>query len=423
MESAALRAGQSKERTMSRSPGRVTRVALAGILVAGLAVCDDNDNPFGPALDRPVDAQLAGQGRDIFRFDTFGDEVFWTDTLLMHVVIETSVSPSLALQVGLKVDSDALPQAVKDGLAGGQINLNDPATTVTLLKLNAVVGVKGTVASVGGQDTLARVGITCALCHSTVDNSLGPGIGHRLDGWPNRDLNPGAIIALSPALTAAQKAVYNSWGKGKYDPRYNRDGINLPIVLPPAFGLRKVRSEIYTGDDTISYWNAYVAVTQMHGQGSFRDDRLGINLVRTPDLVTSKLPALREYQHSLETPPPANGTFDAAAAQRGQAVFNGAARCSTCHLPIRAFSDVNAGRLHAAAETGMEAVYATRSVTKRYRTTPLRGLWRPPLLQGPYFHDGSAATLEEVVQHYNSVRHLNLTAQQMADLVEYLKTL
>jgi mono/diheme cytochrome c family protein len=408
---------------MSQRARKLAGTALPFVLVGALAMCDDNDNPIGPDLDRPVDPQLAAQGREIFRFDTFGDEVFWTDTLRLNQVIQTSVSPKTALQVGLKVDADALPQAVKDAIQAGQVNLDDPGTTVTLLKLNAVVGVQGTVENVNGRETLTRVGITCALCHSTVDNSFAPGIGERLDGWPNRDLNVGAIIALSPAVPAAQKAVFNSWGKGKYDPRFNIDGKNLPAVLPPAFGLRKVRNEIYTGDDTVSYWNAYVAVTQMHGKGTFIDPRLNIHITNTPDLVTPKLRALREYQHSLQTPAPMSGSFDAAAAERGRAVFTGAGRCSGCHIPERSFTDINLGRLHAPAETGMEPVYASRSITKRYRTTPLRGLWRPPVLQGPYFHDGSAATLEDVVEHYNRVRNLNLTAQQKRDLVEYLKTL
>jgi mono/diheme cytochrome c family protein len=217
--------------------------------------------------------------------------------------------------------------------------------------------------------------------------------------------------------------VYSSWGPGLYDPRFSIDGQNVPVVQPPAFGLRTVRNELYTGDDTISYWNAYVAVTQMHGQGTFVDPRLGISVVSSQDLVTSKLPALRDYQHSLETPDPAAGSFDATAAARGQAVFVGRARCSTCHIPQRAFTDINSGRLHAPAETGMDPAYAARSVTKRYRTTPLRGLWNPPQLQGPYFHDGSAATLEDVIDHYDTVFDLELTATQKQDLVEYLKSL
>ena len=389
-------------------------------LVLTLSVCDEDSDPLGPELDRTVDPQLVTQGKEIFRFDTFGDESFWTDTLRMHQVIASGVSPTTALQVGLKVDVEALPQSLRDDLAAGRVNLNSPATTVALLKLNAVVGLKGTVQTVAGRDTLTRVGITCALCHSTVDDSFAPGIGRRLDGWANRDLNPGAIIALSPALTAAQKAVYNSWGKGKYDPRFSIDGRNFPVVLPHALGLRKVRNELYTGDDSISYWNAYVAVTQMHGQGTFVDPRLGINVVRSPDLVTPKLPALRDYQHSLEAGAAPAGSVDAAAADRGRVVFN--ARCARCHLPERAFTDINSGRLHEPSETGMEATYAARSVTRKYRTTPLRGLWRPHA-RGPYFHDGSAATLEAVVDHYDRVLSLGLGAQQKTDLVAYLKTL
>ncbi|HET9986242.1 MAG TPA: hypothetical protein VFQ38_21765 [Longimicrobiales bacterium] len=391
--------------------------ALAAPLVFGAPRAADD------AVRRRLDQQLAAQGKQIFRYDTFGDEVFWTDTLRHHEVIEHSVSPEMALQVGLKVDADALPQSVKDALKAGKVDLKSPATTVTLLKLNAVVGLKGTVRTVGGRDTLTRLGITCALCHSTVDNSFAPGIGHRLDGWPNRDLNVGAIVALSPKLTAAQKAVYTSWGKGMYDARYNIDGKNLPTVLPPAFGLRAVRKVIYTGDDTISYWNAYVAVTQMHGQGSFTDRRLGIHLVRTPDLVTPTLPALRFYQHSLNTPAPVPGSYDAAAAQRGRAVFTGAGQCSTCHLPQAAYTDVNQGILHDPAQVGQDPVQAARSVTKKYRTTPLRGLYHPPELVGPYFHDGSAKTLDAVVDHYVRLRSLRLSPQQRHDLVEFLKTL
>ena len=400
---------------------------VAGIiaLTGALTVCggSEEDEVFGPIRTEPLNPTLVAEGRRIFRFDTFGNEAFWTDTARLHEVIRSSVSPSTALSVGLKVDADTLPQAVKTALQAGQIDLNNPATTITLLKLGAVVGVVGTVQTVGGRDTLTRVGITCALCHTTVDNSFAPGIGRRLDGWANRDLNVGAIIALSPAITAAQKVVYNSWGKGKYDPRFNRDGQNKPVMMPVAFGLRQVRNELYTGDDTISYWNNYVAVTQMHGQGSFVDPRLNINLVRTPDLVGPKLAALREYQHSLDTPPAPAGTFDAAAAERGRTLFNGAARCAQCHIPESAFTDINQNRLHAAAETGMEPTYAQRSITKRYRTTPLRGLWRPPQLQGPYFHDGSAATLDAVVDHYARVLTLNLSAAQKKDLVEYLKSL
>ena len=385
--------------------------ALVG--VAALQSCE-GDRVMGPRLD----PQLVAEGKEIFRYDTFGDEQYWTDTLRMHEVIQSAVSPRAALSVGLKVDVEALPQAVLDAIAAGQVDLDDPAVTVTLLKLNAVVGAKGTVETINGRDTLTRFGITCAVCHSTVDNSFAPGIGKRLDGWPNTTLNPGAIVALSPAVDAATKAVLNSWGPGKYDPRINFDGKNTPLVLPPAYGLRGVDKETFTAEGPVSYWNAYVAVTQMHGQGNFSDPRLGVNIVQTPDLVTSKLPALAEYQLSLEAPPAPEGSYDVAAALRGRTVFNGAGRCVTCHLGPN-FTDVNTGKLHAPSETGMDPAYAERTTQKAYRTTPLRGLWQ----HAPYFHDGSAATLVDVVEHYNSVRSLNLTDAQKRDLVEYLKTL
>jgi mono/diheme cytochrome c family protein len=338
----------------------------------------------------------------------------------MHEVIRTSVSPSMALGVGLKVDVDALPQEVIDGISSGDLSVEDPATTVALLGLGAVVGVIGQVDE--ATNTLTHVGITCAFCHSTVDDSFAPGIGSRLDGWPNRSLNVGAIVALSPALTEDQKAVYNSWGPGMYDPRYNLDGQNIPVVLPPAFGLRHVKMETYTGDDVVSYWNAYVAITQMHGHGHFVDARIGVDVDNPPDLVSSKLEPLRAYQLSLEAPAPVEGEFDAGAALRGREVFNGLAGCASCHLG-GALTDVGANRLHAAAAVGQDPAYALRSVTKLYRTTPLRGLWHPPQLMGPYFHDGSAPTLEAVVDHYVELFGLDLTWEHKADLVEYLKTL
>jgi mono/diheme cytochrome c family protein len=393
-----------------------------------LIACDRSDDgtvvsPVGVnpafAAQGSSNPSAVATGQKIFRFDTFGDETFWTDTLRMHEVIRTSVSPKTALSVGLKVDADLLPAAVKAGIANKTIDLDAPATTVTLLKLGAVVGVIG---QVDASNTLTRVGITCALCHSTVDNSFAPGIGSRLDGWPNRSLNVGAIVALSPAPTAAQKAVYNSWGPGKYDPRFNIDGKNIPVVLPPAFGLRHVKREIYTGDGVISYWNAYVAITQMHGHGKFVDARIGVSVNNPPDLVSAKLDPLRAYQFSLEAPEPVAQNVNRAAAQRGRAVFNGAARCAGCHLSD-ALTDVNANKLHDASEVGQDPAYATRSATKQYRTTPLRGLWHPPQLVGPYFHDGSAPTLEAVVNHYMQLLSLKLTTEQKADLVEYLKTL
>jgi mono/diheme cytochrome c family protein len=390
---------------------------FASALVACIALVSCNTARSESNVE-PLDPALVAQGKDIFRFDTFGDEKYWTDTLHMDKVITGGVSPKTALSVGLKVDVDALPKAVKDALAAGKVNLDDPKVTVTLLKLNAVVGVKGQVSTVNGRDTLVRFGVTCALCHSTVDNSFAPGIGKRLDGWPNTTLNPGAIVALSPAVPAATKAVLNTWGAGKYDPRTNLDGKSTPLVIPPAYGLRGVAKETFTAEGPVSYWNAYVAVTQMHAQGSFSDPRIGVNVVQTPDLVTSKLPALRNYQLSISKPAPPAGSYDAAAAARGRTVFTGAATCATCHTG-RTYSDINSGKLHAPSETGMDPQYAARTTQKAYRTTPLRGLWQ----HAPYFHDGSAKTLADVVDHYDVVRKLKLTTQQKHDLVEYLKTL
>jgi mono/diheme cytochrome c family protein len=386
-------------------------VAATAAALLGCGGSDDDD-----------DGALVTQGQQIFRFDTFGDEAQWTAKLRMHEVIRTSVDPTTALSVGLKVDSDALPQSVADGIKNGTGSLTNPTTTVALLKLNAVVGLMGNVVTVGGQDTVTSVGITCALCHSTVDNSFAPGIGKRLDGWPNRDLNPGAIIALSPALTAAQKAAYNSWGKGKYDPRFNIDGLSKPVVIPPAYGLEGIHRITFTGDgNEIAYWNRYVAVTQMGGLGTFTEPRLNLSITNgTVDLVSSKLPALQAYQLSIAAPPPPAASFDAAAAVRGQAVFQGAGRCSTCHTGDK-FTDANA-TLHSPADSMAEPEtpsYASRSATKQYRTSPLKGVWQ----HAPYFHDGSAPTLESVVQTYNTKRSLGLTAAQMADLAQYLKSL
>ena len=396
---------------------RLTLAALTAICLGGAVACR-NDDPAAKPGPAKLDPALVAEGKSVFRYDTYGNETFWTDTLRMHEVIAGGVSPRTALSVGLKVDMDTLPQAVRDGIVAGKVKLDDPATTVTLLKLGAVVGLIG---EVDATNHLTRVGVTCALCHSTVDNSFAPGIGHRLDGWPNRDLNVGAIIALSPAVPAATKAVYSGWGPGMYDARFNHDGLNIPVVIPPAFGLRYVSREIYTGDDTVSYWNSYVAITQMHGHGRFVDDRIGVNVQNPPDnLPASKLAALRAYQFSLEKPVAA--AFDTAAAARGQAIFNGPGQCASCHAGAQ-FTDVNAGILHSPADVAQDPAYAARSATGKYRTTPLRGLHHPPQLTGPYFHDGSAATLGDVVDHYIATRRLTLTAQQKAELVEYLKTL
>lgn len=354
-------------------------------------------------------ASVTESGETIFRHATFGDERHWTDTLRMHEVISSMVSPMTALAVGLKVDSEALPPGILD-----TVDLNDPATTVALLELDAVVGLRGTV--VDGE--LVEVGVTCALCHSDVDDSVLDGIGKRLDGYANRDLDPGAILALSPAFADAEsQEVLLSWGPGFYDPRFNQDGINHPVLIPPIYGLEGVPLETYTGDGPISYWNSYVAVTQMGAKGSFFDPRLDIAVNRRADLLTARLPALFAYQVSLPAPQPPAGSFDAAAAARGELVFSGAGNCASCHAGPH-FTDAGQ-RLHSAAEVGMEPLTAERSATGFYRTTPLRALWQHP----PYFHDGSAATLHDVVQHYDTHFDLGLTQAQQADLVEYLKSL
>jgi len=402
---------------------RSRRIGMATLSVAALTAgaafsgCEttktasDGTHPAATA-DRAVaqetSAALVAEGQRVFRFDTFGGEQVWTDTLRLHEVVEKNVDPTTALKVGLKVDADVLPPGIL-----GKVDLKSPATTVALLKMNAVVGIQATVDS---NNHIVRLGVTCALCHSTVDDSVMPGIGRRKDGWPNRDLNVGAIIALSPVLSADKKAVYASWGPGKYDPRYNQDGKNTPLVLPPAYGLAQVKNETYTAEGPISYWNAYVAVTQMGGQGNFSDPRLGIDVKHSPDMVSPKLPALRAYQHSLPAPPPPAGSFDVTVAERGRALFD--RTCESCHVGGSG-TDNNNGTLHAPAETGVDGAYAARTANKAYRTTPLRALWQHP----PYFHDGSAATLADVVAHYNRVRRLGLAAEQQRDLVEYLKSL
>lgn len=399
------------------------QLALYGAIAAAALLGACGGQSAGDSSDA-ANAAVIAEGKQTFRFDTFGDETKWTDALHMEQVVN-GVDPTTALAVGLKVDAEALPPAVVQGVQDGSISLTDPATTVALIKLNAVVGVQGTVETINGRDTVTRVGFTCALCHSTVDNSFATGIGKRLDGWPNRDLNVGAIVALSPSLDAAAKAVFNSWGPGKYDPRFNFDGQNGPQVIPPAYGLAGIRSITSTGDGSdIAYWNRYVAVTQMGGHGSFSDPRTGVNVTNgTDDRVSSKLAALQAYQLALAAPTPPASSFDPAAAARGQALFAGVAGCAACHSGPE-FTDANT-RLHPASDSMGEPEaagvpsYASRSATKQYRTAPLKGVWQ----HAPYFHNGSAATLTDVVNTYNTRRSLGLTPAQTADLVEYLKSL
>jgi hypothetical protein len=396
--------------------------------------------------------QLLEEGRHIFRFDTFGDEAFWGETLQLHQAL-ARVSPNAALALGLKVDLDALPPDVIAALQQGALDLDDPAITLTLLQLNAVLGVTG---FFNGQDQLQSVGFQCALCHSRVDDAFSaPGIpagsiGHRLDGWPNRDLNVGAIIAQAPDLSAFStilgvdaetvRMVLNSWGPGKFDAElildgkaFRPDGKTAATLIPPAFGLAGVNLHTWTGAwGTVTYWNAFVANLELHGQGTFFDPRLddpvqfpiaareGFGHVRhEPDLITAKLPALHFYQLALPAPTPPPGSFDPEAAARGDELFSGKARCATCHVePVWTEPGWN---LHTADEIGIDDFQANRAPDHRYRTAPLNGLWTHQ--KGGFYHDGRFATLLDVVTHYDSFFGLGLSDQDKNDLVEYLKSL
>ena len=375
-----------------------------GIFLA--AGCSDNNSSRSviPPPEPPIDGQAT------FRYDTYGDEAFWTDVLRFNEVVET-ITPETALAVGLKVDAEAVPA---DVLAS--VDLTDPATTVALLELDAVVGVNAEVAPDG---TVTRFGITCALCHSDVDDSVAPGIGARLDGWPAQDLNAGLIISLSPFFDDKPdlRAQLQSWGAGMYDPYWNLDGISDPVVIAPAYGLKDVALETYTGEGPVSYWNAYVAVTQMGGQGTFVEPALNIEVHADPDLVTPKLPALFDYQESLLAPVPPTGSYDMEAAERGKLLFDGKAGCAGCHSGDQ-YTDAGI-TLHEAHEVGADPLYATRTITRRYRTTPLRALWQHP----PYYHNGEFETLAEVVDHYDLVHNLGLTGTEKTNLEEFLKSL
>lgn len=385
-------------------------------------------------------------GRTIFRDDTFGSEAFWGEKLKLHQAIATGVSPKTALAVGLKVDVDAIPPAVVQALQRGEVNLDDPATTVTLLKLNSVVGVKGFFDEDG---SLRSMGITCALCHSTVDDSFAPGIGHRLDGWANRDLNVGAIVSLAPDLSAVTsllgvdeptlKTVLASWGPGKFDAEvfldgkaFRPDGKTAATLIPPAHGLAGVSLHTSTGWGSVTHWNAFVANLEMHGRGTFYDPRLNDPVkfpiaarermwdVRTDDdRITSKLAALHFYQLAIPAPTAPRGSFDAAGAQRGQAIFAGKADCARCHVPP-IFSEPG-WPMHTAEEIGIDDFQARRSPDERYRTTPLKGLWARA--KGGFYHDGRFATYRHVVDHYDRFFELQLSEQEKADLIEYLKSL
>ena len=430
-----------------------------------LAVCSNLISPPTWSADDPgyaaaqsqgeehrSDERVLDQGRRTFRFDTFGDEAYWGGTLRLHEAIEGSalggvgpgVSPRTALAVGLKVDVDALPETLVSDLKAGRVDLESPATTLALLRLNAVIGVTGFF----NGTALRSIGIQCALCHSTVDDSLAAGIGHRLDGWANRDLNVGAVVALAPDRSAVAmllqtdqatvRKVLGAWGPGKFDAEllldgkgFRPDGKTAATLIPPAFGLAGVNLHTWLGWGSVTHWNALVANLEMHGKGTFFDPRLsdpsqfpvaaraGFDDVRSDtDLISAKLPALHVYQLALPAPPPPAGSFDASAAARGKQVF-ATSRCTSCHVPPT-YTEPG-WNLHTARELGVDDFQANRGPTREYRTAPLRGLWTH--LKGGFYHDGRFATLRGVVDHYDAQFGLHLSEQEKADLIAYLKSL
>jgi len=394
------------------------------------------------------------QGRQVFRFSTFDDQAFWGDTLRLHEAIEGAklggvgpgLSPKAALAAGLKVDVDALPSQLIEQLKRGEVNLDDPAVTLALLKLNSVLGVTGYFKPDG---SLRSAGIQCALCHSTVDNSLAPGIGRRLDGWANRDLNVGGIISLAPNLQpfadllsvdqATVRKVLQSWGPGHFDAElaldgkaFRPDGKTSAVLIPPAFGLAGVNLHTWTGWGSVTYWNAFVANLEMHGKGNFFDPRLdnakqfpvaakaGFGHVRnSPDVITPQLAALHFYQLGLPAPTPPQGSFDEDAARRGEDLFKGTAKCSSCHVPP--LYTEPGWNMHTPSEVCVDRFQADRAPDKRYRTSPLNGLWTHT--KGGFYHDGRFNTLLDVVTHYDQCFSLGLSAQEKTDLVEFLKSL
>ena len=294
-------------------------------------------------------------------------------------------------------------------------------------------------------------GIQCALCHSTVDDSFAPGIGHRLDGWPNRDLNVGAIIAAAPDLSALAKVlnadeqtvrnVLTHWGPGKFDAElfldgqgFRPDGRTAATLIPPAFGLGGINLHTWTGWGSVPYWNAFVAVLEMHGKGRFFDPRLNdpvqfpvaarnnfgnVQIDPDDDRVTSKLSALQAYELSISSPVPPRGSFSPDAAEHGDALFSGKARCNTCHSePLWTEPGWN---LHTPGEVCVDDFQANRAPDHRYRTAPLGALFTHE--KGGFYHDGRFATLGDVVNHYDSCMSLGLTDSEKNDLVQYLLSL
>lgn len=427
----------------------------------GIAQRDDDERSL-----RGFDAQISDnasrmlrEGRRIFRFDTLGSEAFWGDKLKLHQAVAgaagggagAGLSPGMALTLGLKIDAAALPDDLVQAVKDRKVNLNDAGVTLQLLKLNAVVGLTGLFQSDG---RLRSLGIQCALCHSTVDKSFSTAdipagaIGNRLDGWPNRDINIGAIVALAPDLKAftdllgvdeaAVKRVLNGWGPGKFDAElildgkgFRPDGKSAATLMPAAFGLAGVNLHTYTGWGSVTHWNAMVSNLEMHGQGTFWDPRLNDaarfpiaakagfgNMRANPDLITSKLAALHFYQLSIPPPSEPVSPFDFGS-RRGQEIFNGKAKCATCHVPP--LYTEPGWNMHTPAEIGIDSFQADRSPDGRYRTTPLRGIIAKP--KGGFYHDGRFATLMDVINHYDDFLKLGLTFDEKTDLLAFVSTL
>jgi hypothetical protein len=431
-------------------------VAAAVLLLAGGALFNFSAVSKKTSSDSSTHQErLFAEGKQIFRFDTFGDEDWWGGQLQLHKAIAgeenggvgPGVSPRTALAVGLKVDSEALPKALVQALKKGEVDLDDPKTTLALLKLNSVLGVKG---FFNHRGTLRSVGITCALCHSTVDDSLAPGIGKRLDGWPAEDLNVGLIVSLAPNLKpiadelgvdeATVKKVLLSWGPGFYDAEVNidgkafrPDGKSAATRIPAAYGHLGENLHTWTGGfGNVTYWNAYVANLQMRGKGNFNDPRLNdpvkypvaaregkFRIRNQPDLVTPKLGALHYYQLALPAPEPPPSSYNHAAAARGERVFNGQGRCADCHMPpLYTDAGYNA---HKPAEICTDSFQADRGPDGTYVTPQLKGLWARS--KRGFYHDGRHPTLGAVIDHYNSCFGLKLSAGQRSDLVQYLLSL
>jgi hypothetical protein len=412
---------------------------------------DESGNPSSWNASITENAtDMLDKGKAIFRFETFGDEAFWTDKLQLHRAIADEkaggigkgLTPKAALAAGLKVDLDVLPKSVKKAIKEGKI-LDDTDATLALIKLNAVVGVVGKF----DDGKLKSIGLTCAVCHSTVDSETG--IGKRLDGWPNQDLNVGAIISMAPDLTALTdaldvdvetlKKVLASWGPGKFDAELNLDGKAMrpdgkpaATLIPEAFGHAGHNLHTWTGGwGTVTYWNAYVANLELVGQGTFYDPRL-MNAEQYPiaakagfgkkkdaeDKISDKLAALHFYQLAIPAPKPPKDSFNEEAAGRGKILFNEKAPCASCHVPpLFTEPGYNA---HKPEDIGIDDFQANRSPDKTYVTQGLKGLW---IRKRGFYHDGRFPTLLDVINHYDNFKKLSLAESEKTDLVEYIKSL